>query len=1732
MVLISTNFIGGRMNKTVDERLLPVGEYIDAMNIRLGSTEATEMGAVENSLGNTILTNVQFLNNPLSSSATTIGVYEDGINETIYWFVNDENNLSSPTGKVDMILSFNTTTGSIIYHVISTEVLNFDKKYLITGVNKIDDLLFFTDNLNPPRVINVVKDPAYPIPVGGYDTILEEEDLSVILKPPGYEDFDTSLGQVSPLGAPYVEPKMIVGQENYMETRFLSFAYRYRYSDGGYSAISLFTTPVFQPKAFRFSIQNYLNAGMFNRYNGCDVWFSTGSKRVVEVDLLYKQTTSNVIYVVKRYNKVVEGWSDNSFVNREFANSEIYTTLGSDELLRLYDNVPKTAKAQTIQGNRLIYGNYKDGYDLTATEGGSKIIINYSADPVSEQIAGVSLGNGGIAGAGPANPATSSNAYTNIGSGSNTGVNSMCTWDLSEANPIAPAVISAGTTFNFSYSVEQSGYECVGSACPSTPFSQQSPFNIIFTFICPQDYNNIADMCSSQEFENKIGGSISQGFAPPHLVQELYPCNNSDNGATLSDKLYGDAVTPMTGTDLVLINGGRNECVYTGPFPLACSTGVVAGGVTDGSVIGSLTDTTADFVTLGVAVGDIVMDMTSGLTAVVDVVTSATELQISDNPLSLPGATATLDQGSTTVPCTDCATYSITPPGGATAPCLPEGFEFLPNATGFSISLPATQYYYDDGSGGITNAYLYYSFISYGCTAGYLKVSNTGSLHSNRDYETAIVYMDGEGRSSTALVSNSNTSYFEPNTSVFKNKVRVTLEHLPPYWAKKYKFVMKPSEGTYQTIFANVFYQQDGTGTESMENDPSLVWFKLEGNNQNLLKVGDELIVKVDTSGAVLEEQKTTVLAITAFSTHGITKTALKGLYMLLKPSGWTIEGEEQNYFYPQKNKKAKNGSSDCGGCINDFSLNDPATNLPYDIPAGSTITIKISNWRGGGGGNCDNKKMKYTKSFISTSDYPNFHAWSVGDDLQAQMNTGAASSVDEMDISYLPGLSTSSGCPNCQLFHTKCYVRQASNLKHYFVNTCAIPGCGEWFEGYPGHCATKIEVTRGGSLFVWETTPQDADANLFYDASELLDIQPLVPGGQSYHMASRVFSPVDLTTGLPSYSIATDDIDQDAGISLETTLNAYNCYTFGNGVESFRINDSPAGKTFNLGERTLAVSNQDFKEANRFAGLSYSGVFSGAANSNNLNEFNLGLVNYKDLESSFGPVQKLYSRETDVLVLQEDRISYVLVSKNVITDSTGGGAIASVPQVLGTQIARIEEYGISFNPESFVSWGSDMFFTDAKRGVVLNLRGASQQSDQLSVISQYGMNTWFRDLFNNQLTTQKLGGYDPYMNEYVLSSNGNPLPIPPPLLGCNSTVNQFQSSQIINYDVSLGLVIGQVDIPYIVTSGSISISVVWNGLTYTSGTVSGNGTFSFNKTLNTPNTCSVTITPSSVSDYNVTVQCPPEVPLNVVQVVVNSPNYTGDSIHTNYNWQNTSYISPYSSTFSPVQLIGSQPAGYSMTTGVRSIGLFPHDGADIKLRTQKIAPDNFNFDPAIHKFRILSSNTLYTNSPSDITNLLIAAPAVSSGVIQSPANTFSATESAFNMPIGNEYLYLIWDLRVINSQQLCYCDSISTAQEVCCDCSLPCYPGVWLGPTVTNGALVCATDTSDPGALGQVSFNGSGGVPVSGDVVYDNVLCNDSNFVPIGFYVISNFPPTPFTSPNWWVQIGANGVVLDSGPC
>lgn len=566
-----------------------------------------------------------------------------------------------------------------------------------------------------------------------------------------------------------------------------------------------------------------------------------------------------------------------------------------------------------------------------------------------------------------------------------------------------------------------------------------------------------------------------------------------------------------------------------------------------------------------------------------------------------------------------------------------------------------------------------------------------------------------------------------------------------------------------------------------------------------------------------------------------------------------------------------------------------------------------------------------------------------------------------------------------------------------------------------------------------------------------------------------------------------------------------------------------------------MAESNQTFSEADRFAGMTYSGVFSNGSNFNNLNEFNLGLVNYKDLETNFGPIQVLHSRETDILVLQEDRISYVLSSKNVITDSTGGGAIASVPEVLGTQIARIEEYGISFNPESFVQWGHSMYFTDAKRSAVLSLTGASRGSDQLQVISQMGMRSYFRNQFTAQITTQKLGGYDPYMNEYVLGMNSLQIPMPLVEFPCGQEASQNATNQTLNYTVNFGSLIGQIDIPYSITQGSIIISVTWNGVTTSTGVVSTNGTLSFNKTSSNPTTATFSIVPYSAglpgnvpASYSLTPGCPPQDEVTLIQVVVNGNNYVNQGIHVEYEWTDGVTTSPVSQV--PVIMQGGIATSlYQQQTGPMSQGIFPYDGSNITLRTNKISPDTFDFNPTLHKFRILSSNTLYANTVADMTALLAAASEIVP--ITNPSTAiFQATETAFAMSGANDYLYLVWDFRNATEDQLCY--SAVSADDACCNCTTACNR-CWFSPGQQTQIQACAVDTNSFGS-NQISFTGAGPIPVIGDIVYaaGNVSCQPSvGLGTPGFYIVDPSQPSA-ASPKNWIQVGPGGVVTNSGTC
>ena len=1476
MAKIQKNFVAGRMNKSIDERLVPQGEYIDALNVRLGSTEGTEIGAVENSKGNSLVAELEFQNSPLSPEARCIGAFEDGANETVYWFVHDEANTQSSTGKVDLIASYNARTFVLFYHVISTSILNFDKDYLVNGVNLIGDLLFFTDNLNPPRKINVNRTYLQPNNFTTVDEITEQ-DIGVILAPP--------------LNPPTLDSYQLGGGENYMEQLFLSFAYRWQYEDGEYSALSPFSQVAFTPGPFEINYDTYDNDGMLNQFNTTDVTFNTGGKNVKDIDVIFKFSTSQSVNVIERFNKINEGWQDNSFQTLPFTNKKIFTTLPEAQLLRLFDNVPKKAQAQTIMGNRLMYGNYIDGYDVVNSQG-KEIYLDYNLSLISTDLTADEID-------GTLSPVT----YTIEGSSVNIN-NAKTTIDFSGLDLIA------GSQIGVSFSYESS--EFGGDASYDDGTQPENSYERTFLFNIQQDYSSVFALATSPEFVNAVSDFVAIADSSCFNVCQ----SNCTSGSSQTD----------------LFNCGilsKNEWEYVG-FGI---TGTPQG---------------------------ILIEASQGS-----------------------------DEISFTFPALKFEQYdqTVTPP----APLGVFAYEYL---------------------------------SSIDATGLYAKDSSKQSLHSNRDYEIGIVYMDEYGRSTTALVDTNNTVFIPCDKSIAKNNIRVELNNYPPYWATKYKFVIKESKGLYRTIYSNIFFQEEETG---------LIYFKLEGDNRDKVKDNDTLFVKSDTNGAVLNCASTKVLGFgVEVDDFLCEKNAdgeiiegsaacgqLGGTYMQLKPNGFAAN-YPPNAFIDRKD--------DCRGsyCVTlvDTSLDNPDFGdpgelefKPYDVPAGSLVKIKLRAHRNRRGSKCGSRTYDYEKRFTASQDYDSLYAWAIGDniDFTNGTTTGSDSTINSVSFD-----ETIQSFPFQQIF-PGIYIGIPGGAGQNVVFFAEDPTDGRqfmcWRNGTP-NCSSPdkrnsfgniaVTINRATSLMVFETEPLDANDELYFENEQTFDIV------NGFHLSGNA------------------DADQDQTLTdpAIVDLTFFNCFTFGNGVESNTVLDALIKPTLSLGDKVTSVSEEQYKESNRFGDVTYSGVFNQETNLNKLNQFNLALANFKTLETSYGPIRVMHARQTDILVLQEDKISSLLVGKNLLSDAAAGGAITSVPEVLGTQLARVEEYGISNNPESFSAYGQDVFFTDAKRSSVIQLKGVGTRGDtggRLGVISEVGMRSWFRDLFVDAFQTQKLGGFDPYMNEFVLSSNTRKIPQPPVERECGYTLLMNNSTEAYSLNIDLGTTIGDVRFDY-EASNPLTILVELDGVIVVNQTVTGNGFVTFIKPSNFPTNATVTLTPGvDPVTYEIDFNCPQADEITVKEIVI---NFAGDADLTTtcrYRWALGTDVSPYSTN--QVTLDDDAVSLFNETTGTSSIGTLPALGSVITMKNRQNPGQTFEFVPSQDKFKYLVTNTNYDEADlSTLIPLLNTATPITGSLPEYQAS-FTYSNQA-------NYIYLVWDLREPTPLQFCY-DAVSPS-EACCECDEP----------------------------------------------------------------------------------------------
>tara|TARA_R110002033_G_C3862685_1_gene236606 strand:+ start:116 stop:1546 length:1431 start_codon:yes stop_codon:yes gene_type:complete len=171
---------------------------------------------------------------------------------------------------------------------------------------------------------------------------------------------------------------------------------------------------------------------------------------------------------------------------------------------------------------------------------------------------------------------------------------------------------------------------------------------------------------------------------------------------------------------------------------------------------------------------------------------------------------------------------------------------------------------------------------------------------------------------------------------------------------------------------------------------------------------------------------------------------------------------------------------------------------------------------------------------------------------------------------------------------------------------------------------------------------------------------------------------------------------------------------------------------------------------------LIYSGILNSRTGVNNTNQFPVGEEITRSLDPSNGSIQKLHAENTNLTILQENKVSKALIDKDAIYSAEGKSITTSGAQVIGQIVPYAGEYGISKDPGSFAVYGYRKYFTDKNRNAVLRL-----SSDGITEISAYGMKDFFRDKFDeidlNSFNLGKIiGGFDVHTKTYVVSLQNN----------------------------------------------------------------------------------------------------------------------------------------------------------------------------------------------------------------------------------------------------------------------------------------------------------------------------------------------------------------------------------------
>ena len=1276
-------FTSGKMNKDLDERLVPNGEYRDALNLELASSDTSQVGTFQNIKGNLELRNKmynpktnaynQWLNADYITALDTpvcVGAKADENSNDVYWFIASAN--------TSVIAYYNSKTKLTEPLLVDTQgILNFSENYLITGINVIEGILIWTDNQTEPKKIfiedwknstlnfvthsqiysrnfiedditvikkyplqppviaaysNRVIDPATGLPGANIDTqtsasFYQTVAGNIVPLPAGSElllewssitlpvynygdillltnasndplDIDAvirvevtglssggsqNLAYVSvlsvgfsPEGAtllPITYDVTLEQKPPFFEMKFARFGYRYKYKNNEISAFSPFSNPVFIPGNFDYSPSQGYNLGMTNNVRQLSVSDFVPSSAdypdVIAVDILYKATNNQNVYVVDTFTNEDPEWDLNTFsIETEIITSVVNT----NQILRPFDNVPRKAKAQEITANRLLFGNYTQNFNLLNSDGSlfQNNLQGFSTSvavglPTLEDSDAVNIEGKIVA------PSVKSIRTYQIGIAymDNYG-RTTPVFTSKAASIIVPKTQAPQST---KLNVNLTGNDFNATLIPYYEQGKQFPYFKYYVKETSREYYNLA----LDRFYDAEDGNLWLSFPSAER-------NKVDEETFLILKKEHDSSEPVVEQARYKIIAIENEA----------PTYLKETKISLGSMLTEFTQ--AGFPIQG-----------------------AIKVEVDDAEFDAQFGAETRTESN----------LMLRVKSGASA----------------------------------SNYYKISSF-------------NLRDLGSN-NYNVVIIASEPFGPDMN-FTSTEPYGYALRNSGLQLELVRVESINKPEFTGR---------------FFVKVF-QDDLLRRKiaSASNDAAASYIRRALGY--LYKFVDE-----------------------DRGTEGF----WKGQWRDSNPDA---QGNRQRLFISGLNTHC---SLDTGqGIYND----------------GGAHKIDIA-WAGGYG-NCGQGPQYGIRRF-----YP---------DLWTQLNSSsslfrfvnAGNGITDIDETRIYQVYNSSGPLN------------GGGNKLSTTYDCRVGGCGD-ADG-PGNSANQIAMwslsfrelgtTNGG--IQWNpisnvTQWQANDPNNFANSYVGIEFIELSGDDDSFSTANPAIfetepkeaAELDIYWEVPKVYKTSDY----SGSTITHSLDFFNCYSFGNGVESDRIRDDFNQPVIENGVKASATLDEPYNEEIRSSGVIFSQIFNSISGVNNLNQFIQAESITKDLNPEYGSIQKFHTRDTDLITLCENKSMKILAKKDILFNADGSTNLTSNAAVLGQTVPFQGEFGIATHPESFAEFGFRMYYTDATRGAVLRLSG-----DGLTDLSDYGMHSFFSD--NLPINNKILGTWDPNKRNYNVTLN------------------------------------------------------------------------------------------------------------------------------------------------------------------------------------------------------------------------------------------------------------------------------------------------------------------------------------------------------------------------------------------